>query len=72
MSLPLEYNTASCYFEEVVSFLKTYEWAYNYPNTDILIKSVLENFPPDWLLFFKKMSNTELNNLSLGIVEVKI
>lgn len=72
MSLPKQYSTAISYFDDVVQFLKTYEWIFNYPNTDILLNRVFEQFPADWIVFFKNINFTQLNNFSTGIISVSI
>lgn len=70
MSLPMQYTTAISYFEDLVHFLKTYDWIFNYPNTEILLNNIFERFPLEWFEFFEKISTTQLNNLSVGTVSV--
>lgn len=72
MSLPKQYNTAVSYFDDLVHFLKTYEWIFNYPNTEILLNHIFEKFPVEWIEFFEKINTAQLNNLSVGTVSVSI
>lgn len=72
MSLPKQYSNAVSYFDDVVQFLKTYEWIYNYPNTEILLNRVFENFSLDWIEFFNSSSASELNNFAVGVISVSM
>lgn len=57
-------------FENILSFLKEKEWIFNYPNTHILVNKVIDGFPEEWIHCLKHISNTELNNLPFGNVNV--
>lgn len=70
MSLPPSYNNSEEYLEDLLSFLKRYEWIYNYPNTDILINKIFDNFPPHWDNYFRVLNNDDMNLLSNGIAKV--
>lgn len=72
MSLPSQYDTSADYFEEVLRFLKDYDWLYNYANTDILINRVFDRFSPEWIEYFRSQNTEDLNKLSAGITTVSI
>lgn len=42
MSLPHQFSTPQDYFEGVINFFKEYQYLFNFPNTDILIKNILD------------------------------
>lgn len=42
MSLPQQFSTPQDYFEEVISFFKEYQYLFNFANTDILVKNILD------------------------------
>ncbi|CAG9838397.1 unnamed protein product [Diabrotica balteata] len=66
MSLPSIYLASADYFKDALDFLSKYQWLYNYPNTHILVKDILTNFPSDWCEYFQQLPNDELNNLPLN------
>lgn len=42
MSLPQQFSTPQDYFEEVIKFFNEYQYLFNFANTDILVKNVLD------------------------------
>lgn len=70
MTLPLHYNSATEYFEKALSFLKEYDWLYNYPNTHIFVNKVLERIPPQWVSYHQNLSNEKLKDFAEGFVDV--
>lgn len=70
MSLPPSYEDSKNYFEDVLVFLKQYQWIYNYPNTDILINNILNHFPLHSVDYFHEMTNTDINLLAAGVINV--
>lgn len=58
------------YFQKALVFLKNQQWIYNYPNTHILVYKILDEFDPEWVSYFKNITNDELNDLAFCIVNV--
>lgn len=72
MAVPSWYNTEKQYFDEVLEFLKAYQWVYKFPNTHILVNKVFDHFPLEWIPFLRGLTHEELNNLALGFLSVSI
>ncbi|VEN58849.1 unnamed protein product [Callosobruchus maculatus] len=66
MSLPATYVSSIDYISDCLGFLKSYQWLYNYYNTHVLVHNVFENFPLDWIDYFKAITNEELNLFPLN------
>ncbi|KAJ8968611.1 hypothetical protein NQ317_011403 [Molorchus minor] len=66
MALPPSYNTSQEYVTDCLEFLKFNQWLFNYNNTHILTKHILDNFPAEWLSYFHSLSTDDLNRLPLG------
>ncbi|XP_045461076.1 probable methyltransferase-like protein 25 [Harmonia axyridis] len=66
MSYSTQRFDSSKYFDEALAFLKEYMWIYNSPNTDILSRNVLDQIPHEWIVYFQKLSFSDLKDLSLG------
>lgn len=43
MSLPKEFTTPQDYFEEVIEFFNAYQHLFNFANTDILVRNILNS-----------------------------
>lgn len=65
---------STIYFDEALEFLKEYQWIYNYPNTDILSRNILDEMPKEWLSYFNKLKFSELKSIPLleGKVSIHI
>lgn len=48
-SLNGQFGNEGQYFKLAVDFLTKYEWLYQYPNTDILLRDVLANVQKEWI-----------------------
>lgn len=70
MSVPKNFKNSDDYVQCCIQFLQTYQWLYNYSNTQVLIKDVFSEFPSDWMVYFKDFTNNELNQLMTGRAEV--
>lgn len=42
MSLPQQFSTPQEYFEEIMNFFKEYQYLFNFANTDVLVKNILD------------------------------
>ncbi|XP_044747596.1 protein RRNAD1 isoform X2 [Coccinella septempunctata] len=56
---------SSKYFDEALGFLKEYQWIFNYPNTDILSKNILDEIPSEWIAYFNNLSFSDFKDLAL-------
>jgi hypothetical protein len=72
MALPPRYDSIKAYLEDALDFLKDYHWLYSTPNTHILVNTVFERFPCEWLMFLKDLSAEQLNSLSSGSLPVSV
>lgn len=54
MSLPQQFSTPQNYFEEVINFFKEYQYLFNFANTDILVKNILD------IIDITKLENIDL------------
>lgn len=70
MSLPPGYNSSFEYITDCISFLKEYQWLFNYPNTQVFVKEVFLKFPEEWTIYFKDLPNADLNNIPVGRMQV--
>lgn len=70
MSLPNNYANSSEYIKETIEFLRTYQWLYSTPNTHILSKKLLDNFPSEWPNILNELTTEELNNIPIGYINV--
>ncbi|XP_054737059.1 probable methyltransferase-like protein 25 isoform X2 [Anastrepha obliqua] len=61
MSLPTEFLSAHDYFRASVNFLQTHSWIYHSANTRFIKAGVFEKFPPDFVEYFLKLKNSDLN-----------
>lgn len=71
MALPRTFKDSTEYFNDCLTFLKDYDWIYNYPNTHILVNRTFEKIPPDWLQHLHNLTNDGLNKLALGDIDVR-
>jgi hypothetical protein len=71
MALPPRYDSIKAYLEDALDFLKDYHWLYSTPNTHILVNTVFERFPCEWLLFLKDLSAEQLNSFVVGVITGK-
>lgn len=72
MALPKGYKDFETYIEESLILLKKHSWIYNAPNTHLLSSKSLQETSPDWIDYFIKISNKNLNKLTAGEVQVHI
>ncbi|KAK9873945.1 hypothetical protein WA026_002298 [Henosepilachna vigintioctopunctata] len=69
MSLPSTYYNIYKYFDDALTFLKEYEWIYNYPNTDVLVEGFLQKIPEDWRDYFRNIGFSNLRDIALHQVK---
>lgn len=60
------------YSENALDFLKEYQWIYKYPNTQVLVKNVFDNFESEWIPHFKNLSYNDLNSLPYDLFKVSL
>uniref|UniRef100_A0A8D8ZSV9 Methyltransferase-like protein 25 n=1 Tax=Cacopsylla melanoneura TaxID=428564 RepID=A0A8D8ZSV9_9HEMI len=54
------YSNSSVYFKEAVDFFDQFSWVFDFPNTDILVKDVLSQIPPEWVSVFSTLTDDEI------------
>ncbi|KAJ4443870.1 hypothetical protein ANN_05657 [Periplaneta americana] len=68
--LPPGYSSHEVYFADASQFLEEYRWIYDFPVTELLVRGVLGQIPPDWAVAILSLNNQNLNDLPRGFVQV--
>uniref|UniRef100_A0A182K7A5 Methyltranfer_dom domain-containing protein n=1 Tax=Anopheles christyi TaxID=43041 RepID=A0A182K7A5_9DIPT len=63
-TVPFDYRV---YFAAAIRFLEKYSWIFRYNNTKFIRCGVLEALPPEWIADLNTLSNTEFNQIPLGL-----
>ncbi|XP_069692598.1 methyltransferase-like protein 25B isoform X2 [Periplaneta americana] len=67
--LPPGYSSHEVYFADASRFLEEYRWIYDFPVTELLVRGVLGQIPPDWAVAILSLNNQNLNDLPRGFVQ---